>query len=66
MTHKRLAVGSWSSGSTRTEDWLEAAIDMAHSVDFEQVADIEDAEHALGITVSARITLDVHAGRPSG
>lgn len=46
-TNKRLTVGSWSSGSTRTEDLLQAAVDMAESINMQEVGPIEDAAHVI-------------------
>lgn len=43
---KRLSVGTWSEGTLRTEDLLEAALDMARSVGYESDR-TEEAEHAL-------------------
>lgn len=43
-TDQVLAVGSWSSGSTRVEDWAEAALDMAQSVGYEGAECSELAE----------------------
>ncbi len=35
MPAKTLTIGSWSSGSMRTEDWADAALAMAQSIDLE-------------------------------
>ena len=48
MTDKRLTVGSWSEGSTRDEDILDALTSMARSVGYEDNGGfVFEAEHAL-------------------
>lgn len=45
-TDKKLSLGSWSEGSTRTADILEAVFDMASDVGYESDR-LEEAVHAL-------------------